>query len=109
MPEDTIYLTHMRPIVAAFTGDHQGHTPMHAHTVHLALGALLIPCTVCGTGDHPLYPGDDVRFVPAEHGNCSSADDPDPPGVIRGTTLDEARTVPLMAARSALPTPCTFH
>ena len=23
---------------------------MHAHAVHLALGALLIPCTMCGTG-----------------------------------------------------------
>ena len=25
---------------------------MHSHTVHLALGALLSACTMCGTGDH---------------------------------------------------------
>ena len=24
---------------------------VHCHTVHLPLGALLIPCTMCGTGD----------------------------------------------------------
>ena len=28
------------------TGPHM----LHAHTVHLPLGALLIPCTVCGAG-----------------------------------------------------------
>ena len=26
------------------------HSPMHSPTVHLPLGALLNPCTMCGTG-----------------------------------------------------------
>ena len=28
---------------------------VHSHTVHLPLGALLSPCTVCGTGTSPLH------------------------------------------------------
>ena len=33
-------------------GTSPGPHKMHAHTVHLALSALLIPCTMCGTGTY---------------------------------------------------------
>ena len=28
---------------------------VHSHTVHLPLGALLSPCTMCGTGQNALH------------------------------------------------------
>ena len=40
------------PGAALTSGEGQtAHTPTHAHAVHLALGALLIPCALCGTGE----------------------------------------------------------
>ena len=36
---------------------------VHSHTVHLPLGALLSPCTMCGTGKYIIAPGDIGLFI----------------------------------------------
>ena len=59
---------------------------MHAHTAHLALGALLIPCTMCGTG--PLGAGAvNASLVLSQMGFCCAC---------------QRRT-------RTTPTPCTSH
>ena len=60
------------------------------HTVHLALGALLISCTVCGTG--------------------ATSSTPSTRSYERTTSCTSSQRTPscLAAAHSALPTPCTF-
>ena len=50
---------------------------VHCHTVHLALGALLIWCTLCGTGEEAeaecclcmeaFGPADEIRLLPCRH------------------------------------------
>ena len=52
----------------AGTGDRQTCTQCTAHTVHLPLGALLSPCTMCGAGRrvtlHVATCQEDLRWLP---------------------------------------------
>ena len=53
---------------------------VHSHTVHLALGALLSPCTMCGTGAYGCDSGSYKINDSAERPGCASKwCDPDTP------------------------------
>ena len=36
---------------------------VHSHTVHLALGALLSPCTMCDTGEYDDFIASDLELT----------------------------------------------
>ena len=59
----------------AFVGEWPGPHMVHSHTVHLPLGALLSPCTMCGTGEW-LAEADAALalFLPGQETGVAAAD-----------------------------------
>ena len=53
--------------ISSYAGPHM----VHCHTVHLALGALLMTCTMCGTGD--LLPARRLELPRVPHGGARRA------------------------------------
>ena len=88
---------------------------LHSHTVHLPLGALLSPCTMCGAGadvvlDEALRAG--AVEISLRARNKSSgidrlknaiavADDPDPLAALRRSALGNMQASPRSFARAA--------
>ena len=71
---------------------------MHAHAVHLALGALLTPCTVCGyrcdnyrvLHGRDVFNGDRLHAVSWFGDGTTKADKGDKPGDILNNLINSA-------------------